>query len=104
MLVHQRTIKSPVTVSGIGLHTGNICTMTFKPAPVDYGIRFRRVDLGGDPEIPALVDYVVDISRGTTIGIGDVRVHTIEHVLAAVAGLQIDNIMIDLDNNEPPVG
>lgn len=104
MLVHQRTIKTPVTVTGIGLHTGNVCTMTFRPAPIDYGIRFRRVDLGGNPEIPALVDYVVDISRGTTIGIGDVRVHTIEHVLAAVAGLQIDNIIIDLDNNEPPIG
>jgi len=104
MLVQQQTIKRPVPYSGIGLHTGNRCTITFKPAPVDFGIRFRRVDLGGEPEIPALADHVVDVSRGTTLGIGDVRVHTVEHVLAAVAGLEIDNVIIELDNNEPPVG
>jgi UDP-3-O-[3-hydroxymyristoyl] N-acetylglucosamine deacetylase/3-hydroxyacyl-[acyl-carrier-protein] dehydratase len=103
MLVQQRTIKNTVSLSGVGLHTGNITTMTFRPAPEDYGIRFRRVDLGGSPEIPANVDHVVDIARGTTIAVGDARVHTIEHVLAALVGLQVDNIIIDLDNNEPPV-
>jgi len=103
MLVQQRTIKQPVSLSGVGLHTGNLTTMTFRPAPEDYGIRFRRVDLGGSPEIPANVDHVVDIARGTTIAVGDARVHTIEHVLAALVGLQVDNIIIDLDNNEPPV-
>ncbi len=104
MLVQQRTIKNTVSFSGTGLHTGNPSTLTFKPAPENYGIRFKRVDLGGSPEIPADVDHVVDISRGTTLGIGDVKVHTVEHVLAAVAGLQIDNIVIELDSNEPPVG
>jgi UDP-3-O-[3-hydroxymyristoyl] N-acetylglucosamine deacetylase / 3-hydroxyacyl-[acyl-carrier-protein] dehydratase len=104
MLVQQRTIKNAVSYSGVGLHTGNLCTITFKPAPTDFGIRFKRIDLGGCPEIPADVDHVVDISRGTTLGIGDIRVHTVEHVLAAVAGLQIDNIIIELDSNEPPVG
>lgn len=104
MLELQRTIEKPVSISGIGLHTGTHCTMTFKPAPENCGIKFVRTDLGGNPEIPAIADYVVDISRGTTLGLGEARVHTVEHVLAAVAGLQIDNIMIELDGIEPPVG
>src|SRR5512147_2181795 len=104
MLVQQRTIKHPVSLSGIGLHTGNVSTMTFKPAPENYGIRFRRIDLGGSPEVPADVDHVVDISRGTTIAIGEARIHTVEHVMAALVGLQVDNVLIELDANEPPVG
>jgi len=103
MVVQQRTIKQPASIRGIGLHTGSVATLTFRPAPVNSGIRFRRVDLGGSPEVPAIVDHVVDISRGTTIGIGEARIHTVEHVLAAIAGLQIDNIVIELDANEPPV-
>ncbi|MDP4116749.1 MAG: bifunctional UDP-3-O-[3-hydroxymyristoyl] N-acetylglucosamine deacetylase/3-hydroxyacyl-ACP dehydratase [Bacteroidota bacterium] len=104
MLEQQRTILKPVTMSGIGLHTGTQCNMTFKPAPENYGIRFVRTDLGGSPEIPAIADNVVDVSRGTTIGIGEAKVHTVEHVLAAIAGLQIDNIIIELFGIEPPVG
>ncbi|MCB2205712.1 bifunctional UDP-3-O-[3-hydroxymyristoyl] N-acetylglucosamine deacetylase/3-hydroxyacyl-ACP dehydratase [bacterium] len=104
MLVHQCTIKEPVSYSGTGLHTGAQCTITFKPAPENYGIRFVRIDLGGNPEIPAIVDYVVDVSRGTTLGHGDIKVYTVEHVLAAVAGLQIDNLIIEIDGIEPPVG
>ena len=104
MLVQQHTIKEPVSLSGVGLHTGSIATMTFRPAPENTGIRFRRIDMGGTPEIPADVDHVVDISRGTTIGIGDARVHTVEHVMAALVGLQIDNVLIDIDANEPPIG
>ncbi len=104
MLVQQRTIKQSVSMSGVGLHTGNICTMTFKPAPENYGVRWRRIDLAGGPEVPADVDHVVDISRGTTIELDSARVHTVEHVMAAIAGLQIDNILIELDNNEPPIG
>src|SRR3989339_72341 len=103
MLELQRTISKPVSISGIGLHTGTECTMTFKPAPENYGIRFIRVDLNGKPEIPANADNVVDISRGTTLGIGEAKVHTVEHVLAAIVGLQIDNIIIELDGIEPPV-
>jgi len=91
-------------MSGVGLHTGTQCTMTFRPAPENYGIRFRRVDIGGSPEIPADVDHVVDVARGTTLGIGEVRIYTTEHVLAAIVGLQIDNIIIDLDGVEPPIG
>ncbi len=104
MIEQQKTISKEVSISGIGLHTGTQCTMTFKPAPDNYGIRFVRVDLGGNPEIPANVDYVVDISRGTTLGLGDARVYTVEHVLSAVYGLKIDNLIIELDGIEPPVG
>ncbi|HRQ55237.1 MAG TPA: UDP-3-O-acyl-N-acetylglucosamine deacetylase, partial [Ignavibacteriaceae bacterium] len=104
MIELQRTISKPATLSGIGLHTGTECTMTFKPAPINSGIKFIRIDLGGNPEIPAIADNVVDVSRGTTIGIGDAKVYTVEHVLAAIAGLQIDNISIELDGIEPPIG
>ncbi len=104
MLEQQRTIEKSVSMSGVGLHTGTSCTMTFKPAAENYGIKFVRVDLGGNPEIPAIADNVVDVSRGTTLGIGEAKVHTVEHVLAAIVGLQIDNIIIELDGIEPPVG
>lgn len=103
MLVHQRTIKKPVSITGVGIHTGVTTKITFKPAPQNYGIRFRRTDVGGSPEIPADVDHVVDLARGTTLGIGDVRVHTTEHVLAAIVGLQIDNLIIEIDNIELPI-
>lgn len=104
MLVQQHTIKKAVSMSGVGLHTGVQTKMTMKPAPENYGIRFRRIDIGGSPEVPADVDHVIDVARGTTIGIGDARVHTVEHILAAIVGLQIDNIIIELDNIEPPIG
>lgn len=104
MLELQRTIKHPVSMAGVGLHTGTNCHMTFKPAPINYGIRFVRTDLGGNPEIPALADHVVDISRGTTLAVGEAKVFTVEHVLAAIVGLQIDNIIIELDGIEPPIG
>lgn len=103
MIELQRTISNPVSLSGTGLHTGTECTMTFKPAPINSGIKFVRVDLGGNPEIPAIAENVVDVSRGTTIGIGDAKVYTVEHVLASIIGLQIDNITIELDGIEPPV-
>ncbi|MBZ0178866.1 MAG: bifunctional UDP-3-O-[3-hydroxymyristoyl] N-acetylglucosamine deacetylase/3-hydroxyacyl-ACP dehydratase [Melioribacteraceae bacterium] len=104
MLEQQRTIKKSVSITGLGLHTGTKCKMTFKPAPEGAGINFVRTDLGGNPTIPALAEYVIDISRGTTLGIGEAKVHTVEHVLAAIMGLQIDNITIELEGIEPPVG
>lgn len=104
MLIKQRTIGKEVSMSGVGIHTGHECRMTFKPAPENYGVRFIRMDLGGNPEIPAVVDHVIDISRGTTLGIGEAKVHTVEHVLAAVYGLQIDNLKIELEGIEPPIG
>jgi len=102
MLVHQRTIKQPISLSGVGLHTGVTTTLTFLPSPVYTGIRFRRSDLPGKPEIPAIVDLVVEVERGTTLRKGEATVHTVEHVLAASVGLQIDNMIIELDNVEPP--
>lgn len=103
MLVQQRTIKHPVSLSGTGLHTGVSTTLTFRPAPIDHGIKFRRIDIPGKPEIPAIVDLVDEVARGTTLRLGEAKVHTVEHVLAAIVGLQIDNIVIELDNIEPPI-
>ena len=103
MYEKQRTIKSPISISGIGLHTGNNCTMTFRPGEVNSGILFERADLPEKPRVLADIDHVVDISRGTTLQDGEAKVHTVEHVLAAFAGLQIDNMIVELDNNEPPV-
>lgn len=104
MLELQRTIAEPVTLTGDGLHTGAKTKLTFKPAPENHGVRFVRVDIEGSPEVPALCDHVVDVSRGTTLALDGAKVHTVEHVLAAVAGLQIDNIRVEIDGPEPPVG
>jgi UDP-3-O-[3-hydroxymyristoyl] N-acetylglucosamine deacetylase/3-hydroxyacyl-[acyl-carrier-protein] dehydratase len=103
MYEKQHTIQQPVSVSGVGLHTGETVTMTFNPAPEGHGYVFRRIDLEGSPTVRADVDLVVDTSRGTTIEENGARVHTVEHTLAALAGLQIDNCLIDLDGPEPPV-
>lgn len=103
MLEKQRTISCEVSLSGIGLHTGNKSVMKFIPAPENYGIKFRRSDLMNSPEIPADIDHVIDIERGTTIGLNGVEVHTVEHVLAAIMGCEIDNIIVELNTNEPPV-
>lgn len=103
MLTKQRTISRPVSISGIGLHTGNKSNLTFRPAPEDYGIQFKRVDLPDSPEIPADIDHVTDISRGTTIAVDGAEVKTVEHVLAAIMGCEIDNLVVELDTNEPPV-
>ena len=99
----QQTISRSASCTGIGLHTGVECTITFKPAPEDYGIRFIRTDIKNCPEIKADIDHVVDISRGTTIEEKKVRINTVEHALAAVSGLRIDNVLIELTSKEPPV-
>src|SRR5687768_17117957 len=99
----QHTIKAPVTVSGIGLHTGVVANMTFVPAPVNHGYKFQRIDLPGQPTVDADVDNVVDLSRGTTIEQNGARINTVEHTMAALAGLQIDNVLIQLDGPEPPI-
>ena len=99
----QQTISRPASCKGIGLHTGVECTITFKPAPEDYGIRFVRTDIKNCPEIKADIDHVVDISRGTTIEEKKVKINTVEHALAAVSGLRIDNVLIELTSKEPPV-
>ena len=99
----QRTIRNVKSCKGGGLHTGVDSTITFHPAPENYGIRFVRSDIKNSPEIRADIDHVVDISRGTTIEENDVRIHTVEHALAAVTGLRIDNILIELNSKETPV-
>lgn len=99
----QKTIKNEVSLSGIGLHTGEKVTLTFKPAPENHGYKFKRVDLEGQPTIDANVDLVVDTSRGTTLEQNGARVYTSEHALAAVYGLEIDNIIIELDGKEIPI-
>jgi len=103
MNVKQRTIKSPVSVSGTGLHTGEKVTMTFNPAPDNHGYKFRRVDVAGQPIIDADCDNVTDTSRGTTISQNGASVSTVEHVLAALVGLEIDNVLIDIDGPETPI-
>ncbi len=103
-MLHQQTLNRSASYSGVGLHSGNRVTMTFLPAPPNSGIRFRRVDLDGKPEIEARVENVVENNRSTTLAKGNTRVHTVEHVLAAFAGYGIDNAVIELDANEPPIG
>lgn len=103
MLENQKTVKRPGTISGVGLHTGNEVTMTFRPAPINFGKKFIRVDLEGRPEINALVENVVDTARGTSLAENGAKVQTVEHVLAAVAGLGIDNLIIEIDQVENPI-
>ncbi len=100
---NQQTLKGPVTLHGVGLHTGEKVTMTIKPANPGYGIRFMRVDLPDRPIVKADVDFVVDTSRGTTIEYNGARVSTIEHTLAAMVGLGVDNALIELDGPEVPI-
>jgi len=100
---YKHTIGGEASYTGIGLHSGEISTIRFKAAGPEEGIVFIRTDLPNRPEIPADIDHVVDISRGTTIGIGNATVGTIEHVLSAVKGLRIDNIRIEIDGPEAPV-
>ena len=104
MLNHkQQTIKKSVTLSGVGLHTGVQTDMTFVPAKPNHGIKFQRIDLPGSPIIDADCDRVVDVSRGTTIEQSGARVSTIEHTLAALVGLEIDNVLIQLNGPEAPI-
>ncbi len=99
----QRTLGKEVAFSGIGLHTGSQVTMRFVPAKEGTGILFRRSDLPGCPVIPATVEYVCDTKRSTTLGVGSIRIHTVEHVLAALKAYQVDNLLIDISSIEPPI-
>ncbi len=99
----QTTIQQAVSIQGAGLHSGQVVTMTFRPAEQNTGVRFRRVDLAGEPMVKAEVANVVDTARGTTIEKNGARVMTIEHAMAALVGLGIDNVMIDIDGMEPPI-
>ncbi|MEP6689962.1 MAG: bifunctional UDP-3-O-[3-hydroxymyristoyl] N-acetylglucosamine deacetylase/3-hydroxyacyl-ACP dehydratase [Gemmatimonadaceae bacterium] len=99
----RRSIAGEASVDGVGLHLGETCRLTFRPAPAGSGVRFRRIDLPGQPIIAATIDNAELSDRRTQLGRGGQAIHTVEHVLAAVAGLEIDDLLIDLDAPEPPI-
>ena len=99
----QRTLLREVSIKGNALHTGDAVHMTFKPAPANHGIVFKRVDLHGHPELKPRIDHVTDLVRATTIQVGHAKLHTVEHVLSALSGCGIDNLLIELDASEPPI-
>jgi UDP-3-O-[3-hydroxymyristoyl] N-acetylglucosamine deacetylase/3-hydroxyacyl-[acyl-carrier-protein] dehydratase len=99
----QVTIRQTVSFTGVGLHSGNRVQMTLAPAVANSGLRFRRIDLEGRPEVEARVENVVDTQRSTSLGKGPVKIHTVEHVLAALAGAGVTNAIVELDANEPPI-
>lgn len=99
----QTTVEKEFTLEGVGLHTGNASKITFRPTPANTGIRFFRSDLNGCPMIPARLGFVVATVRGTNLGLDEVRVHTVEHVLSALTGVGIDNCDILVTANEPPI-
>lgn len=99
----QKTIKREVVLEGVGLHTGKPVRMVFKPAPPMHGFRFQRIDLEGEPVIKADVSQVVSTNRGTTLRQGEAQVHTVEHVLAALRGMGLDNVLIEMNGPEAPI-
>ena len=99
----QKTIKTPISISGTGLHTGNVVNLSFHPAPENFGYKFRRTDLDSEIMVPADVDHVVDTSRGTSLAYKGIRIDTVEHVLAALAGLGIDNVLVEMNQSETPI-
>jgi len=103
MTVKQKTLAKEFSISGKGLHTSCEVSMTFKPAPINFGFKFQRIDLENKPIISASAEFVVDTSRGTVIGIQGARISTIEHCLAALTGMDIDNVLIEIDNEEVPI-
>ena len=102
-MVKQKTIQNEISLSGVGLHTGKEVKMTFKPAPINNGYTFVRVDLEGSPIIEADANYVVNTQRGTNLEKLGVKIQTSEHVLAAFVGCDVDNVIIELDASEPPI-
>src|SRR5437870_12289446 len=100
----QQTLARSATVSGTSLHTGEKVTLKLQPAPVDHGIKFKRKDLQDEPTIDATIENLKTVERATTIGEGSVRVHTVEHVLAALWAMGVDNAIVEMDANEPRIG
>lgn len=103
MTIKQRTLAKEFSISGKGLHTSCIVSMTFKPAPINHGFKFQRVDLENKPVIGANAEYVVDTARGTVLEYQGARISTIEHSLAALTGMDLDNVLIEIDNEEVPI-
>lgn len=102
--MRQSTLQDAVTFSGVALHTGAECSVTLRPAPAGTGIVFRRTDLEGSPKIPAVAENVISTDRCTAIGVGSASVSTIEHLMAALRGLEVDNAIVDIDGPEVPIG
>ena len=100
----QHTLSGPASLAGVSLHTGEKVTLTIHPAPVDHGFKFRRTDLKDRPTVDALASNVRTVERATTLIEGNVKVHTVEHILSALTGLGVDNALIEMDANEPPIG
>jgi UDP-3-O-[3-hydroxymyristoyl] N-acetylglucosamine deacetylase / 3-hydroxyacyl-[acyl-carrier-protein] dehydratase len=100
----QHTVGKTASFGGTSLHTGEKVSLKLHPAPVDHGIKFKRKDLQDEPTIDARIDNLKTVERATTIGEGPVRVHTVEHVLAALSGMGVDNAIVEMDANEPPIG
>src|SRR6266850_3843213 len=100
----QHTLAKSAGFSGTSLHTGEKVTLKLQPAPVDHGIKFKRKDLQDEPTIDAKIENLKTVERATTIGEGSLRVHTVEHVLAALSAMGVDNAIVDMDANEPPIG
>lgn len=101
--MNQHTIEKSVSIKGKGLHTGQEATLTFYPAPVNHGYKFKRVDLETPKVIPVDPSKVVDTNRSTTLGIGEIKVQTVEHVLSALVGLSLDNVLMEIDGSEVPI-
>jgi UDP-3-O-[3-hydroxymyristoyl] N-acetylglucosamine deacetylase/3-hydroxyacyl-[acyl-carrier-protein] dehydratase len=100
----QQTLARSATVSGTSLHTGEKVTLKLQPAPVDSGIKFKRRDLQDEPTIDARIENLKTVERATTIGEGSIRVHTVEHVLSSLSAMGVDNAVVEMDANEPPIG
>lgn len=100
----QQTLAAPATLTGTSLHTGERVNLTMKPAPANHGIKFRRIDLEDQPFIDAHVRNLQTVERATTLAQGSVKVHTVEHVISALVGMGVDNAIIEMDANEPPIG
>ncbi len=100
----QHTVGKTASFSGTALHTGDKVTLKLQPAPVDHGIKFKRKDLQDEPTIDAKIENLKTVERATTIGEGSVRVHTVEHILSALSAMGVDNAIVEMDANEPPIG
>ena len=99
----QHTLAKPASMTGTSLHTGEAVTLTLQPAPENHGIKFRRIDLDDKPFITALADRVQKVERATTLAEGGVKVHTVEHVISALTAMGVDNAIVEMDANEPPI-
>src|ERR1700720_823648 len=100
----QHTLSNSAGFSGMSLHTGEKVSLKLHPAPAGHGIKFKRKDLPDEPTIDAKIDNLKMVERATTIGEGSMRVHTVEHVLAALSAMGVDNAIVEMDANEPPIG